>query len=135
MSPNAGDAALPYHTIYSASKAALQSYCDGLRYEVEPLGIRVAYLQNGGIKSGAKSSFLPGAEPINAYASPRNRAIDAFHRLQDKGPEPHAVGRAVADAIEAKWIKPVIRVDGFSKLLAFLQRVMPSWFSDISLKR
>lgn len=126
MSSNAGDAALPYHTIYSTSKAALQIYCDGLRYEVEPMGIQVAYLQNGGVKTGAKMSFRPAAEPVAAYDGPRDRAIAAFHRMQEKGPVPSALGRTVADAIEARKLKPVIRADAFSKLIAVLGVVMPS---------
>lgn len=126
MSSNAGDAALPYHTIYSTSKAALQIYCDGLRYEVEPLGIQVAYLQNGGVKTGAKANFRPGAEPVAAYDGPRDRAIAAFHRMQDKGPVPSALGRTVADAIESRKLKPVIRADTFSKMIGVLGVVMPS---------
>lgn len=135
MSSNAGDAALPYHTIYSTSKAALQIYCDGLRYEVEPLGIEVAYLQNGGVKTGAKASFRPGAEPVSAYDGPRDRAIAAFHRMQDKGPIPAALGRTVADAIESRKLKPVIRADAFSKLIGILGVVMPSAVLRSQLKK
>ncbi len=135
MSSNAGDAALPYHTIYSTSKAALQSYCDGLRYEVEPFGIEVAYLQNGGVKTGAKASFRPAAEPVDAYNGPRDRAITAFNRMQEKGPVPSALGRTVADAVEAQRLRPVIRADRFSKLIALLGAVTPSSVFRAQLKK
>ena len=135
MSSNAGDAALPFHTIYSTSKAALQIYCDGLRYEVEPFGIEVAYLQNGGVKTGAKASFRPGAEPVCAYDGPRDRAIAAFRRMQDKGPVPTALGQTVADAIESRKLRPVIRADGFSKLVAVLGTVTPSAVLRSQLRR
>ena len=135
MSSNAGDAALPYHSIYSCSKAALQNYCDGLRYEVEPLGIQVSYLQNGGVKTGAKASFRRAAEPNTAYDGPRERAIAAFHRMQQKGPEPKAIGATVANAIEARTMKPVIRADGFSKLLALLGAIMPANLYRSQLKK
>lgn len=135
MSSNAGDAALPYHTVYSTSKAALQTYCDGLRYEVEPLGIQVTYLQNGGVETGAKAGFRPAAEPVAAYDGPRDRAIAAFQRMQDKGPMPSALGKTVADAIEARRLKPVIRADAFSKLIAVLGAVMPSSVFRSQLKR
>lgn len=117
MSSGAGDSSLPFHTVYSLSKAALQAYCDGLRYEVEPFGIHVTYLQAGGVKTGAKTAFQRGAEPVSAYDGPRELAIAAFHTMQDKGPVPHAVGAAVADAIESESSKPVIRVDAFSKVM------------------
>lgn len=135
MSSNAGDAALPYHAIYSASKAALQIYCDGLRYEVEPMGIQVGYLQNGGVKTGAKASFRPAAEPVDAYAGPRDRAIAAFHRMQEKGPLPHRLGQTVARAIEARRMKPVIRADAFSKLIALLRAVLPTGVFRSQLKK
>lgn len=135
MSSNAGDDALPYHTIYSTSKAALQIYCDGLRYEVEPLGIQVAYLQNGGVKTGAKPSFRPGAEPVAAYDGPRDRAIAAFHRMQDKGPVPIALGRTVADAIESRKLKPIIRADAFSTVLPWLKLLLPESMFRAQLRR
>ena len=135
MSSSAGDSALPYHSIYSCSKAALQNHCDGLRYDVQPLGIQVSYLQNGGVKTGAEASFRRAAEPVAAYAGPRERAIAAFHRMQQKGPEPKAIGATVANAIEAKTMKPVIRADTFSKLIGFLGSVMPAKLFRSQLKK
>lgn len=126
MSSSAGDSSLPYHTVYSLSKAALQAYCDGLRYEVEPFGIAVSYVHAGGVKSGAKASYRAAAEPLAAYAAPRDRAIAAFHRLQEQGPVPHAVGRAVAAAIAAPKLKPVLRVDAFSKFMPVLRLLLPA---------
>ena len=125
MSSGAGDSSLPFHTIYSVSKAALQAYCDGLRHEVEGFGIQVAYLQAGGVKTGARASFRIAAEPVDAYSEPRNRAISAFHQMQEKGPVPHAVGRAVADAMDARRMKPVLRVDAFSMLMPVLKLLLP----------
>ena len=135
MSSGAGDSSLPFHTIYSLSKAALQAYCDGLRYEVEPFGIQVAYLQAGGVKTGAKASYQRAAEPLSAYAESRDCAIAAFHAMQEKGPVPLAVGRAVADAIDAKRMKPVLRVDAFSKLMPTLKRWMPEGLFRSQLRK
>jgi NAD(P)-dependent dehydrogenase (short-subunit alcohol dehydrogenase family) len=135
MSSGAGDSSLPFHTVYSLSKAALQAYCDGLRYEVEPLGIQVAYLQAGGVKTGAKASYRRGAEPVHAYAEARNRAIDAFLAMQEKGPVPHAVGSAVVAAMEGRSLKPVIRVDAFSKVMPWLKLVFPESMFRAQLRR
>jgi NAD(P)-dependent dehydrogenase (short-subunit alcohol dehydrogenase family) len=135
MSSSAGDSSLPFHTIYSLSKAALQAYCDGLRYEVEPFGIEVAYLQAGGVKTGAKATFRNAAEPIGDYAVPRDRAIAAFHALQETGPEPDAVGLAVAEAIGARKMKPVLRVDAFSKLVPMLRLALPASIFRAQLRK
>lgn len=135
MSSGAGDSSLPFHTVYSLSKAALQAYCDGLRYEVEPFGIHVTYLQAGGVKTGAKASFQRGAEPVSAYADSRERAIAAFLAMQEKGPVPHAVGSAVADAIESEHSTPIIRVDTFSKIMPILKRLFPEWIFRAQLRK
>ncbi|MCB1599584.1 MAG: SDR family NAD(P)-dependent oxidoreductase [Lysobacterales bacterium] len=135
MSSGAGDSSLPFHTVYSLSKAALQAYCDGLRYEVEPFGIQVGYLQAGGVRTGAKATYQRGAEPVPAYADARNRAIDAFLAMQEKGPVPHAVGAAVAHAMESRTLRPVIRVDAFSKLMPWLKRLFPESIFRAQLRR
>jgi NAD(P)-dependent dehydrogenase (short-subunit alcohol dehydrogenase family) len=135
MSSGAGDSSLPFHAVYSLSKAALQAYCDGLRYEVEPFGIQVTYLQAGGVKTGAKASLQRGAEPVSAYADPRERAIAAFHAMQEKGPGPHAVGSAVADAIESRHATPIVRVDAFSKIMPILKRLCPEWIFRAQLRK
>ena len=135
MSSSAGDSSLPYHVFYSASKAALQAYCDGLRYEVEPFGVQVAYLQAGGVKTGAKASFQRASDAINAYDIPREKAIGAFHRMQENGPVPHAVGRAVVNAIEDSQMKSVYRVDLSSKSIPFLQTLLPEFVFRSVLKK
>ena len=86
----------------------------------------MAYLQAGGVKTGAKASYRVAAEPVAVYDVPRDRAIAAFHRLQEKGPVPHAVGRAVAAALAAPKMKPVLRVDAFSKLIPILKLILPA---------
>lgn len=100
MSSGAGDSTLPFHAIYSLSKAALQAYCDGLRYEVEPFGIQVSYLQAGGVKTGASAGFRAAAEPIGARS-----------------------------------MKPVLRVDQFSRLIPVLKRVLPASIFRAQLAR
>lgn len=127
MSSSAGDRSLPYHVFYSASKAALQAYCDGLRYEVEPLGVEVAYFQTGGVKTGAKASFQRAADAISSYNTPREKAIGAFLRLQENGPIPHAIGRAVVEAVEAQKMKSVYRVGFLTRSLPFLRLVLPEF--------
>lgn len=125
MSSGAGDSSLPFHTVFTLGKAALQAYCDGPRYEVEPFGIQVTYLQAGDVKTGAKMAFQRGAEQVPAYDGPRDVAIAAFQTMQDKGPIPYAIGAAVADAIESESSRPFIRVDAFSKLMPWLKLLFP----------
>jgi len=42
---------LPFGSIYNASKAAIHSYSDTLRIELEPFGVQVITVVTGGVKS------------------------------------------------------------------------------------
>jgi 1-acylglycerone phosphate reductase len=47
----AGHLPLPFNSVYCASKAALYAYCECLRVELAPLGVKVTYVQTGNIKT------------------------------------------------------------------------------------
>lgn len=47
----AGHLPLPFYSVYCASKAALYAYCESLRVELAPLGVRVTYVQTGSVKT------------------------------------------------------------------------------------
>lgn len=81
VSSQAGNYALPFWSAYHMSKWGLEAFSDCLRRELSPLGIRVAVIQPGRIKSKAFASQL-----------------DDFARYQsEKSSEFHA--RAIA------WLK------------------------------
>jgi 1-acylglycerone phosphate reductase len=47
----AGTLPLPFNSVYTASKAALYAYCDCLRVELAPFGVKVTYVQTGSVKT------------------------------------------------------------------------------------
>lgn len=47
----AGHMPLPFHAVYSATKAALYAYSDCMRVELAPFGIKVVYIQTGNVST------------------------------------------------------------------------------------
>ena len=47
----AGHLPLPFHSVYCASKAALYAYCECLRVELAPLGVKVTYVNTGSVRT------------------------------------------------------------------------------------
>lgn len=63
ISSIAGQVALPWFTLYSASKHALNAFSDGLRMELAPVGIRVMSVCPGYVSTDFQSHVLGGRPP------------------------------------------------------------------------
>ena len=126
MSSSAGVAAIPYHAVYSSSKAALEQYCEGLRYEIEPFGVSVSYIQATGVRTGASAAVRRSAQPIEAYAPTRERVISRFLQTQTGGPEPTAIADVIASAVAASSPRPVYRVGLDARMLPWVKAMLPA---------
>lgn len=63
VSSIAGLTTLPWLTLYSASKAALCSFSDGLRTEVKPFGVQVMAVCPGYVRTRFQANILAGRAP------------------------------------------------------------------------
>ncbi|PHH89165.1 hypothetical protein CDD83_6577 [Cordyceps sp. RAO-2017] len=72
----------PFHSVYAASKAAMNAYSDVLRVEMEPLGVRVMVTITGSVQShvydGPPTSLPAGSryEPAREYFQRALKAAD-----------------------------------------------------------
>jgi NAD(P)-dependent dehydrogenase (short-subunit alcohol dehydrogenase family) len=74
-----GRYAVPFLSSYSASKAGVAAFCDSLRLEVAPWGIRVVLIEPGAVAT-ASADHAPSAQPVPGR-----------HRRPPAGdPPPHA---------------------------------------------
>lgn len=87
ISSVAGVRGLRGHGAYSASKAAVRSYCESLRLEMKPYGIRVVTIAPGYIETPMTSNnrySMPFLMPVERFADRAVRAIargDSFRVL------------------------------------------------------
>jgi NAD(P)-dependent dehydrogenase (short-subunit alcohol dehydrogenase family) len=95
-------AAVPFYSAYRASKAALSAFCDSLRVEVAPFGIRVVEIMPGPVDT---DMFRLSAGDMDAARFPEYRALaDIAGELRrahadPRVVEPAAAASAIVDAI------------------------------------
>ncbi len=123
-----GRVALPFQVPYSASKAALAIYTDGLGMEMKDSNIRVSLIEPGDVRTKFHEGrvFTPGY-----YEDTRaQKAVEKMHQDEEKGFDPTKVAKQVERIIKAKNPKPRYLVDWKISVLAMLLRVLPAKLSN-----
>ena len=111
VSSVAGKVALPWLTLYSASKAALNFLSDGLRMELRGTGIHVLSVCPGYVSTGFHQHVLAGEVP-RAVANRRRFTIT-----------PQECAEAIVTGVEKE--KRTIVTPGIAWVLVGLARVLP----------
>ncbi|UPL03981.1 hypothetical protein LCI18_014915 [Fusarium solani-melongenae] len=124
----------PFASAYNASKAAVVSYSDTLRLEVEPLGLRVVTVFMGEVSTGLMSAdnISFGAESLYAEleANARQRSID--HAKSSTRPQPFAQ-QVVENILKSKT--SYIWKGTNAVLVWFLNAIGPRKIFDSTMKK
>lgn len=127
VSSVAGLISIPFQSMYSASKFALEAATEALRSEIKPFGINVSMVEPGDTKTGFtdKREFTAASEN-SVYKEKMTKAIDAMAASEQKGPGPEIVVKSIVRIINSK--NPAVRVTcGFTnKAIVFIKRLLPS---------
>ncbi len=121
----AGFVPTPYNAFYSASKHALEGYCETLDYEVRPFGIRTILIEPGYIRTNLRDRKTTTASSIEAYRAIRERAGAAFDQGVGKGIDPSRVAAVVDKALRAANPKLRHLVGNDAHLLNLIYHHMP----------
>jgi NAD(P)-dependent dehydrogenase (short-subunit alcohol dehydrogenase family) len=123
VSSLAGLVPMPFWGFYNASKAAVESFSESLRIELKPLGIRVAVVEPGTIKT----PFY--AQPVTAagrdYEPWRGRAFKAMKAFEAQAPGPEAVARSISRIVASDLRRLRNPVTLQATLLTALRRIVP----------
>ena len=118
---------IPFQTLYSSSKYALEALTEGLRIELRPWGVKAALVEPGDIKTGftAARTFAEGAN-TTAYGKRFTQAAKQMEHDEENGKGPDTVVRVILQTIRSK--NPPVRrtVGGTYKVLVFLKRILPA---------
>jgi len=132
ISSLAVDVPLPMQSLYCASHSAICSLCDALRFELEPLGIRITVIAPGSVRTGltANRRIAFASEP---YHDSARKAMDANDRDELKGIDPDRVAQAVERVLMAASPPDRLAVGHWhERLSAPLRRILPGrWFRKI----
>lgn len=126
---------IPFQGAYTASKHALEGYCECLAMEAAPLGIDVCLVEPGDHRSGSRTyrGVAHGADEASPYAARRERAIAAIRRDEANGSDPDRLGAQVVRLLARRRL-PMRRViaKGDQRLAVWLHKLLPArWFARI----
>ena len=125
---------LPFQGFYSASKFAIEGYCEALRLEVKSFGIKVVVLRPGDFATGFTGSRKKVADEaaLNAYPIYKT-AIEKVEHDENGGLKPVVLANKISSIIKKKNPRNGYVIASFEqKLSVFLKRILPAkWFARI----
>lgn len=125
----------PNLSFYSASKHAVEGYFKSLRFELNPLNIKVSMVEPGWFKTNlGQNSISANGTLIADYNNYRNK-VDALTQKGINGAEDaNTVVTLITKLIntkEPKFRNPVGKMSG---MIVFLQSFAPKMFEDTMIK-
>lgn len=133
----AGLISIPFQSMYSASKYALESMTESLRMEVKKYNIKVALVDPGDIKTGFTDSrvFTRASGENSAYAEKLKKSVNSMIKSEQNGPPPDKAVKAIEKIINMSN-PPIHIVVGTSyKLLAILKKFLPSRLTEFVVSK
>lgn len=129
----AGIVPLPFWGHYNASKFAIEGLMETLRHELRPMGIRVAMVEPGAIKTPFYAQ--PQAARMEEYGPWRDRFFKTMKGFEEKAPGPQVVARAFSRLVRSN--NPPLRntVTLEAKLFPFLRWLLPAASFEGALRR
>ena len=123
----AGYMGLPYRSIYSASKGALELVTEALRMEVMPFNIRITNVAPGDFATNiAAGRYHAPLNPASDYAKTYEMILDEMNAHVDSGSNPSEMGEAIYKIINTREPKIHYKVGAFmQKFSIVLKRVLP----------
>jgi NAD(P)-dependent dehydrogenase (short-subunit alcohol dehydrogenase family) len=119
-----GVVALPYLTLYSSSKFALEGMMEGLRSEVRPFNITVSLVEPAFFKTNF--AVQAPARPLADYAPFRELVLQDVSRAVEQGPDPKQVARAILRVATTPRPRLRYRVGPRANLLVGLRQLLPA---------
>jgi NAD(P)-dependent dehydrogenase (short-subunit alcohol dehydrogenase family) len=110
---------------YSASKFALEGYCEVLSYEVAAFDIHVSLIEPGFYKTNIAAGRLTAAHTFSDYDALRRSVLETLKRSEQQGGDPAEVADAVVRAAENPHPPVHIRVGARAQWLPRLKAVLP----------
>jgi len=134
---------IPFQSLYSASKFAVEGFTEALRAEVHRFGIRVVMIEPGDFHTGftAHRRKASGTEGNPAYKDRFAKALGVMEKDEVNGPTPEKIGYLLEKIITAKSPRLRYRVGPLSEKGAVeLKKILPSklferaimWYYQVS---
>ena len=127
ISSLAGGMGLPYRSIYSASKFAVEGLTESLRQEVMKFNIQVCSLQPGSIKTDIKSSRVSHLPSNSAYQPELGRTADIIDYEVGQGIPAEEVAKTIIRLLaKKKWRSRYVVAKPFQIGVTRIKPMLPS---------
>jgi NAD(P)-dependent dehydrogenase (short-subunit alcohol dehydrogenase family) len=123
----AGYMGLPYRSVYSASKGALELITEALRMEVKSFGINITNVAPGDFATNiAAGRYHAPVIKGSAYETVYGRTLETMDEHVDAGGNPNEMAEAIYKIMLAKNPKGHYKVGAFmQKFSIVLKRILP----------
>ncbi len=125
---------LPFQGFYSASKFAIEGYCEALRLETQQQGVKVVVLRPGDFSTGFTGSRKKVADEAALQAYPLYReAIEKVEHDENGGLKPVVLAQKISRIINMQHPRNGYVVASFEqKLSVWIKQILPAkWFDRI----
>jgi NAD(P)-dependent dehydrogenase (short-subunit alcohol dehydrogenase family) len=123
----AGYMGLPYRSVYSASKGALELITEALRMEVKSFGVHITNVAPGDFATNiAAGRYHAPLIKGSAYEVPYGNTLEMMNTHVDSGSNPQQMAEAVYKIIQSPGPKVHYKVGAFlQKFSIVLKRILP----------
>lgn len=120
---------IPFQSMYSASKFALEGAMEALRLEVKPFGVHVVLVEPGNFKTEftARRRRTAESQPGSVYAGPLAAALGVMEKDEINGASPDQIARLLEQIINTP--SPRLRYpvgSTFDKLAISAKKFLPA---------
>ncbi len=123
----AGYMGLPYRSVYSASKGALELITEAIRMEVKPFGIQLTNVAPGDFATNiASGRYHAPLKEDSAYKIPYGNTLKMMDEHVDSGSNPNEMAFAIIKIIETQQPNVHYKVGSFLQRFSIvLKRILP----------
>ena len=125
MSSVGGMLGFPYSAFYSASKFALEGYCEALQLEVRPFNIHVTLIEPAGVLTPVAGNVPKAALMLQPYAETRTKMAMQMDKMMKAGMPAEVVARAINLTLKSKNPKLRYKVGVPANILGLILRLAP----------
>jgi NAD(P)-dependent dehydrogenase (short-subunit alcohol dehydrogenase family) len=132
-----GILAIPYQSMYSASKFALEGLSEALRMEVRPFGIRVVIIEPGDHKTALTENrqFAETLDAAGAYGPSFAAALRKTAHDEQSGPGPEQIARLLHRIVNRRHPRLRYTIGPAPQRAAvWLKRVLPYSILEYSMR-
>ena len=125
-----GRVAFPYYSIYHATKWAVEGFSESLRFELEPLGIRIKIIEPGAINTDFYTRTDDSAtnQSPTDYKELTDIALPNMNHMGKSGSSPEEIAKSIYEAANHSGLRLRFPAGMDAKSLLFLRRFITDRF-------